>query len=226
MLIDVDGARIHLDVLGPTEAPTVCMVHGLTLDSGMWSEQVPALLMHGYRVLRIDLFGHGGTPPLSGPYTLSQLARMVAGVIHRVAPAGAVDYVGLSIGGMIGQTLALEHPDVIRSALWSDTRAGYDEGEADGWPPAMRLASEAGTLAPMVDEYLLYSVTPQFIGTKPLADSALRSTMLNTTVEGFLGCSEAIKSFDDRPLLGRVRAPVLVICGSEDEGTPRRRTVP
>jgi 3-oxoadipate enol-lactonase len=219
MLALTNGHRVHVDVLGPAGAPAVFLVHGLSLDGGMWFEQVPVLLQHGYRVVRMDLPGHGGSPSLDPAYTLDELAALVAGVINDLA-LGAVHFVGLSIGGMIGQNLALNHPELLRSALWSDTRAGYEQGEGQDWDDTLLAVAESGSLAPLVEGYLVGSISPGFIEANPAVADLLRATMRGTETIGYLACSQAIRDFDNRPHLAGVSSPVLVVCGTDDEGTP------
>ncbi|MEA3024203.1 MAG: 3-oxoadipate enol-lactonase, partial [Alphaproteobacteria bacterium] len=55
MLLNLDARRIHYDLVGPPAGETVCFAHALAADSGMWAEQVPALVAQGYRVLRVDM---------------------------------------------------------------------------------------------------------------------------------------------------------------------------
>src|SRR5580704_13512570 len=106
MLLPLDGRNIAYDLIGPETAPVVCMTHSLASDGGMWAEQVPALLAGGFRVLRIDMRGHGGSDPVNGPYTMAQLAADVTAVLDALE-LSKVHYIGLSIGGMIGQAFAL-----------------------------------------------------------------------------------------------------------------------
>src|ERR1700682_3286446 len=101
MLLPLDGRNIAYDVVGPESAPVVCMTHSLASDGGMWTEQVPPLLAAGFRVLRIDMRGHGGSGPVAGDYTMSALAADVAAVLDALAIA-RVHFIGLSIGGMLG----------------------------------------------------------------------------------------------------------------------------
>ena len=86
----------------------VCFTHSLASDGGMWAEQVPPLLAAGYRVLRLDMRGHGGSDPVAGPYTMAQLADDVAAALDFLG-IEKVQYIGLSIGGMIGQAFAIAH---------------------------------------------------------------------------------------------------------------------
>src|SRR5215475_9486418 len=71
MLLPLEGRRLYYDLTGPEDGPVVCMTHSLMSDSGMWSEQMPTLLQAGFRVLRLDMRGHGGSDPgAGGNYTM------------------------------------------------------------------------------------------------------------------------------------------------------------
>src|SRR4051812_28529192 len=102
MLLPLKTRKIYFDLVGPENGPVVCFGHSLASDSGMWAEQVPALVGAGYRVLRVDMRGHGGSDPVPGIYTMEQIADDTAQVIAALQ-LPPVHYVGLSIGGMYGQ---------------------------------------------------------------------------------------------------------------------------
>ena len=74
MRLSIGGRAIAYDDIGPENAPVICMTHSLSSDSGMWAEQVPPLLAAGFRVLRIDMRGHGGSDPVAGNYTMTEIA--------------------------------------------------------------------------------------------------------------------------------------------------------
>ena len=105
MLLPLEGRNIGYDLAGPETGPVVCITHSLASDGGMWTEQVPPLLADGFRVLRIDMRGHGGSGPVAGDYTMSALAADVAAVLDALSIA-RVHFIGLSIGGMLGQAFA------------------------------------------------------------------------------------------------------------------------
>src|SRR5262245_15459345 len=108
MLINLAGRRIYYTLEGPETGQVVCFTHSLASDGGMWAEQVPPLIAAGYRVLRLDMRGHGGSDPVSGDYTMAQLADDVAAALDFLG-IQKVQYIGLSIGGMLGQAFAIAH---------------------------------------------------------------------------------------------------------------------
>src|SRR5277367_3249119 len=120
MLLPLKGRSIAYDLVGPETAPTVCITHSLASDGGSWAEQVPALLQAGYRVLRLDMRGHGGSDPVPGDYSMSMLAGDVATAIDALG-LDRVHFIGLSIGGMLGQAFITEHAAKAKAAMLCDT---------------------------------------------------------------------------------------------------------
>src|SRR5215471_9048384 len=103
MLLPLEGRRLYYDLTGPENGPVVCMTHSLMSDSGMWSEQMPTLLQAGFRVLRLDMRGHGGSDPgAGGDYTMQGIADDWAAALEALN-LPRVHYIGLSIGGQSGQ---------------------------------------------------------------------------------------------------------------------------
>ncbi len=132
MLLSLNGRRVYFDLAGPQGAPTVCFTHSLNADGGMWVEQMVPLLAAGYRVLRLDMRGHGGSPPVDGDYTMDALAADVKGALD-VLDIKKVHYIGLSIGGMIGQGFALANPSCLLSLTLCDTQPSTPPGSAGTW---------------------------------------------------------------------------------------------
>ena len=132
MLLSLAGRRLYYDFVGPESGPVVCITHSLASDSGMWAEQMAPLLQAGFRVLRLDMRGHGGSDPVAGDYTMKTLAGDVAAVLEALS-LSRVHYIGLSIGGMIGQAFAIEHGAKLISAMWCDTLPASPSGAAAMW---------------------------------------------------------------------------------------------
>ena len=218
-LVPLKNRRLYYDLVGHAGAPVVCMTHSLSSDGGMWAEQVPVLLAAGYRVLRLDMRGHGGSDPVPGPYTMSELAGDVASVLDYLGIA-RVHYIGLSIGGMIGQAFAIEHPGRVISAMWCDTMAVYPESALGTWEERKKPVRQHNSVEPLADASISRWLTPAFAANNPARYKQLRDTIAATTPAGFLGCVEAISRIDFISGLPSVKMPVLVLCGSDDEGTP------
>jgi 3-oxoadipate enol-lactonase len=219
MLLPLARRRLHYDLAGPEDGPVVCITHSLSSDGGSWAEQVPALLQSGFRVLRLDMRGHGGSDPVAGDYTMSELAADVASVLDALGLT-RVHYLGLSIGGMIGQAFALEHGHRLISAMWCDTLPASPPGAADLWGPRIAAVRAAQSLEPLADASMDRYLSPSFRTTHPGRWKQLRDTVVGTTPAGYLGCAAAILDFDFVPRLPSLRLPLLVVCGEEDAGTP------
>ncbi len=219
MLLPLEGRRLYYDLAGPEDAPVVCITHSLASDGGSWAEQVPALLAAGFRVLRLDMRGHGGSDPAAGDYTMSQLAGDVAVVLDALSFA-RVHYIGLSIGGMIGQAFALEHGQKLISALWCDTLPASPASAAQVWGPRIKAVRAANSLEPIAEASMDRYLSPAFQAKNPGRWKQLRDTVVGTTPAGYLGCSAAILDFDFVPRLPSVKLPVLIVCGENDAGTP------
>ena len=137
MLLSLDNRKVYFDLAGPAKAPVVCFTHSLNADGGMWVEQMVPLLADGYRVLRLDMRGHGGSAPVEGDYTMDALAADVKGALD-VLGIKKVHYIGLSIGGMIGQGFALANPGLplvavpVRHAALDAAGFGRHLGGAQG----------------------------------------------------------------------------------------------
>src|SRR6202163_4891515 len=166
MLLPLNGRSIAYDLVGPDTAPTVCITHSLASDGGSWAEQVPALLQAGFRVLRIDMRGHGGSDPVAGDYTMRALAGDVATVLEALA-IPRVHYIGLSIGGMIGQAFAIEHGAKLISAMWCDTLPASPSGAAAMWEERMSTVRRANSLEPLADGTVERWFTDAFKSSKP-----------------------------------------------------------
>ena len=218
MLLSRAGHRLYYDLVGPEDGPVVCITHSLASDSGMWAEQMPPLLQAGFRVLRVDMRGHGGSDPVAGDYTMKTLAGDVGTVLDALS-LPRVHYVGLSIGGMIGQAFAIEHGAKLISALWSDTLPASPKGAADQWAQRMNTVRQASSLEPLADPTMERWFTDAFKPRKPGRWKQIRDTIAATTPAGYLGCSAAIMNFDFTAQLPALRVPTLVVCGADDPGT-------
>jgi 3-oxoadipate enol-lactonase len=219
MLLPLAGRRLHYDIVGPEDGPVVCITHSLASDGGSWTEQLPPLLQAGFRVLRLDMRGHGGSDPVAGDYTMSALAGDVAAALEALSLA-RVHYIGLSIGGMIGQAFALEHGAKLISAMWCDTLPASPAGAAALRAERMDTARRANSLEPLADATVERWFTDAFRPRKPGRWKQIRDTVAATTPAGYLGCSAAIMNFDFTARLPALRLPTLVVCGAEDPGTP------
>lgn len=219
MLINLAGRRIYYDLTGPENGQVVCFTHSLASDGGMWAEQLPPLLANGYRVLRLDMRGHGGSDPVAGDYTMAHLADDVAASLDFLDIA-RVQFIGLSIGGMLGQAFAIAHGQRLISAMLCDTSPQTPAGAQGAWAPRIEAVKKANSLAPLADPTMQRWFTDAYKPRNPGRWEQIHATIAGTTPAGYLGCAAAILNFDFAPKLPSVKVPTLVVCGALDEGTP------
>ncbi len=215
MLLPLPGRNICYDLVGPDSGQVVAFSHSLAADLGMWAEQVPALTAAGYRALRIDLRGHGGSTPPPAPYTIDGLADDVVAVMD-AAGIDRCHFAGLSIGGMIGQSLGLRHAGRVRSLMLCDTQTESPADAATRWGPRIVAINQAGSLEPIADATLGRWFTEDFRKKRPARWKQIRDSIVGCTPAGYTGCAQAIGNFNFTGRLGAVKTPTLVVCGTDD----------
>ena len=202
---------------GPSDAPIVTLSHSLAARLEMWEPQLPALTRR-FRVLRYDTRGHGGSEVPPGAYTLSMLADDVRHLLEALGIA-RTHFVGLSMGGMIGQTLALQHPEILDRLVLADTASHMPPETGPVWEE--RIANvEAHGMAPRVEETIGRWFTAPFVASSPEVVDRIRTLIRTTAPQGFIGCSRAIQRLDLTDRLGEIEAPTLIVVGANDPGTP------
>src|ERR1700689_4868382 len=115
------NVALHYTVEG--EGPWVLLAHSLATELSLFDAQAKVLAKH-YRVLRIDIRGHGKSPAPAESYSMEGLAGDVQALFEQLG-IRKISWVGVSLGGMIGLTHALQHPGVIDRLVLADTTAGY-----------------------------------------------------------------------------------------------------
>lgn len=206
---------LHHTESGPADAPPLLLGGSLGTTTRMWDPQVEALSTV-FRVIRFDHRGHGGSPVPQGPYSMADLGGDVIALMDRLGLERA-HYAGLSIGGMVGQWLAVHHPErVDRLALLATSP---HMGPARNWRDRAALVLAEGTGA-VADSVVERWFTPAFAEDRPAEVAVLREQVAATAPEGYAGCCEAIGTHDVREDLHRISAPTLVVAGADDPSTP------
>jgi 3-oxoadipate enol-lactonase len=208
---------VHEPSHGGTTRFTFVLAHALGCDLSMWDELAAHLAAHG-RVVRYDQRGHGRSAPAEGPLTMASLADDAAGLIDELN-LGPVVWIGLSMGGMVGQELALRHPAQVEGLVLANTTFGYPPEARDGW--AQRItAIRAGGLEAVVDVALQRWFHEAFRAARPEVVAHWRARVLACDAASYVACCQAIAEMDTTARLPRIAAPTLVIAGALDQGTP------
>ena len=203
--------RMHYRIDGPQDGPELVFANSLGTDLRLW-EDVQRLLPE-FRVLRYDKPGHG-LSDTAADVTIGSLAADAAALIGAVA-RGPVIFIGLSIGGMIGQVLAAGQGDLLRGLVLSNTAARM--GTAESWT-ARIAAIRAGGLEAIADAVMERWFAADFRAGPDLA--LWRNMMIRTPEAGYIAACEALAAADLTGCLGDCRLPVMVIAGEEDQASP------
>lgn len=209
-----NGVRLHYRVDGRADGPWLTFCNSLGTDLSMWDRQIEALGAH-FRILRYDRRGHGrsATPP--APYAIDDLGGDVIGLLDALG-VERTHFCGLSIGGLVGQWLALNAPERLDRLVLCSTAAKI--GTAEGWQARIAQVREQG-MGPVADATADRWFTPAFVEAEPATVARTIDGLRQISVEGYAGCCHALISADFRGKLGAVALPVLAVAGHDDPVT-------
>lgn len=214
--VDVgSGVAINTRVDGDAGKPWIVLSNSLGANLSMWEDQI-GVLSETHRILRYDTRGHGASDTPEGPYGFDDLVGDVLGVMaaHGIETA---DFMGLSMGGMTGLGLALDHPGRFRRVICADGRADAPQGFRDMWDQRI-AAVEAGGLAAIVEGTLASWLTEDWRAAHPARVEAVREMVLGNDPSGYVSCCKALKELDYLRRLGDVTIPVRYVGGARDMG--------
>jgi 3-oxoadipate enol-lactonase len=217
MRIRVNDIHINYELSGKSDSQVVVLSHSLSSSLLMWNPQTDALNAH-FRVLRYDIRGHGGSDAPSGAYTLELLAEDFIRLLDGLG-MDRVHFVGLSLGGMVGQCLALNDPHRLSSLALCDTAAVVPAEAQPLWQERMDKARGEGMRA-LFEQTMERWFTPSFLKQDSKMVALVRQQILATPVSGYIGCAEAIRKLNFLGRLSEIKIPTLIMVGEEDPGTP------
>lgn len=215
MKIKANGIDINYTIEGA--GPWLTMSHSLACNLHMWDEEARRLSTR-YRVLRYDTRGHGASSAPAGAYSLDMLADDLHGLLQALG-VRSTHFVGLSMGGMIGQTYALKYPGVFKSLALCDTTCRYPVEAAPMWAERIRTV-EAGGVEPLVEMTMARFFSEPFRKARPAVVETVAAMMRSTPAPGYLGCCHAIPKINLTSRLREIRCPTVIIVGKDDPGTP------
>ena len=204
---------LHYQLSGTDDGAPIVFAHALGTNLTLW-DQVVDRLPKTLRVLRFDLRGHGQSSAPKGPYRMGSLVKDAEGLLDHLEIRDAV-FVGLSIGGMIAQGLAVKRLDQIRALVLSNTAAKIATPKI--WQERIDLIEAKGLAAiadPTMERWLARSNRNSDLSEE------LRTMITKTSPDGYIGCCAAISGTDFYTPTSGLRLPTLGLCGTEDGSTP------
>jgi 3-oxoadipate enol-lactonase len=214
-LTTLDDFDCFYELDGREDGPVLALSHSLGQDHGMWAPQLADLTAH-FRVLRYDIRGHGQSTTTAGDYTIGQLSRDAIALLNTLG-IRRVAFCGLSLGGMIGQWIAINAPGRIEKLVLANTSPRVAD-------PSMmerrRQAVLAGGMAAIADSVMSRFFSLRMLAENPPTIASARRTLLATRPAGYAGCCAAIRDMDQTADLPRIHVPTLVIGGDFDVPMP------
>ncbi len=214
-VLQTGALRQYYRLDGADDRPVVVFSHSLGCDHTQWDPQAAALAPH-FRVLRYDTRGHGATDATPGEYSIELLARDFLALADSLSiPQFA--FCGLSLGGMIGQWIAMHSPSRLSHLILANTSARFPD------PAPMetrrRTVLEQGMPA-VADAVLGRFFTPANLAANPPAVARTRRVLLSTDPTGYAGCAAAVRDMDHTAGLSSIATPTVIVVGDHDVSTP------
>ena len=215
MIIQVGNTQLNVEDRGG--GTPLMLIHGFPLNLEMWRPQIESLSSN-YRVIAIDLRGHGQSPPTPGPYSMDLLADDCAAVLVALGIEAPVAVCGLSMGGYISFALYRRYPQLFSGLILAATRAGADTSQArSNREKAIVDTIELGA-RPVLDTMLKILLAPSTYQTRPDLVKNLEEILSPTSEEGIVASLEGMKERPDSTgMLGQITLPTLIFHGADDQ---------
>ena len=211
--VEANGINISYVIDGPEGAPWVTFVTGITNDTTMWDDHIPAL-SENFRLLRLDSRGHGGTDTSPPPYSFEQLTGDVAGVWDALGVERS-HVVGIGLGGMTTLALALRYPGRVSAIVPTACRAALVPEYAGIWPPMLEKSAAEG-IEGIVDITASRWFPEAFRDANPAKMDDVCAMIRRTSLDGYHSCIQALLPVDFADRLGDIRMPALFVSGALD----------
>ena len=213
--VTVNQLRIFYRLEGNHGLPVLVFSHSIGTDHALWEPQVQDLLSH-FQVLRYDTRGHGASEAPPGEYSVEQLGRDVLGLVEALN-LPQFSFCGLSLGGAVGQWLAIHAPEKLTGLILANTSPRV--GTPELWQNRINAVQQGGMVA-IADTAIQRFFSPESLAPSSAYVDSIRSVLLGTDVTGYVGCCAALRDFDFKDNLPDIGIPTLVIVGERDVSTP------
>ncbi|KAM0224389.1 hypothetical protein ACHAQD_001958 [Fusarium lateritium] len=213
----------------PKDGPIVILSNSLTAPLSVWDHVVEALNRNGYRTLRYDQPGHGGSSaPEDLSPTFDSMAEDVEYLLTMLEISKVYSWIGVSMGASAGIYFTTKFPNIVSKLAICDTISSspVNAGTEDAFGPRVAAAREAGTLDPTIQSTLERWFGKDWLASNPEETERMRTVMSGTTIDGFEACCNALRSetFDLRPRFGKIGESVddaVCIVGENDANLPQ-----
>lgn len=212
---DLPHARIHYALSGDDSLPALILSNSLGTNFSMWDAQTPAFEKN-FHLLRYDMRGHGQSSVPPPPYTVPELAADVLALADSLALA-RFHFCGLSVGGMIGMTLALQAPARLRKLVLCSTAAKI--GTFESWNTRIATVRTQG-MKEIARATPSRWFTPAFQTDSPATVAATLRVVASMNPDGYIGGCSAVRDFDARTTVDRIQIPTLVLSATHDPAAP------
>jgi 3-oxoadipate enol-lactonase/4-carboxymuconolactone decarboxylase len=210
---EINNTRLFYRLEGRSDLPALVLSHSLGCDHGMWAPQIPDLLQH-FQVLRYDTRGHGASAVPADDCTLDQLGKDALGLADKHDLANFA-FCGLSMGGAVGQWLAIHAPQRLTALVLANTSPKF--GTPDTWN-ARRKAVREGGMQAIVDAVMQRFFSPD--KQESAWAQSTRAVLLGTDPQGYAACCAALRDADTRASLSTISVRTVVIGSDKDPSTP------
>ena len=198
---------------GPRDAPAVVLLHSLATHGELWALQ-QSVWSACFRVLSIDLPGHGRSSHVRGDDSLEDMAAQVLGTLDSRGVARA-SFVGVSLGGMVAQAIALNRPDRVESLVLAHCGARTEDAVKKIWDQRIKQVEDEGMSA-QVQSTLARWVPREFATSSPMTLQWVAEIIRHTPIEGYVSAIRAIQALDHLDRIHLIKVPTLVVAGDED----------
>ena len=210
-----DKIRLFYRLEGNPGLPVLVFSHSIGTDHAMWEPQMPDLLPH-FQILRYDTRGHGASDAPRGEYSVEQLGRDVLAMAD-VLGVSSFAFCGLSLGGAIGQWLAIHAPERLTKLVLANSSPRL--GTVANWQARIDAVQKGG-MAAIVELAMQRFFSAESLARENPYAASTGSVLIGTDPHGYIGCCAALRDFDSTRELNKIKTPTLLISGDKDVSTP------
>lgn len=204
-----DGSRIAYRLDGAADKPVLVLSNSIATDMHMWDGQLPAFTKY-FRVLRFDTRGNGVSSSPEGDYTLERMSLDILELLDSLH-MDRVHFLGLSLGGFIGQWLGIHAPNRINKLILANTSPHL--GPVEYFNDKISTLRSGGSMEPFANMFITNWFPKNY---DPAIVAKFRAMVLATSPRGLAGSFAAVRDADLRSSLSSIKNKTLIIGGTHD----------